>query len=113
MAWLERVARALYMACLGGRYDMPNAHLLAAIFFAADDARKFMTSPQRSEATGNRVVLIGRDTRLAADDEVSLAYRPLVPAIGSDLQTVSERTRAWHYGWRWAATGGATCRVRT
>jgi len=37
------------------------------------------------------VVLFCRDARLAADDEVSLAYGPLVPPLERDLKAVAER----------------------
>jgi hypothetical protein len=48
---------------------------------------------ERGEAPGDHGVLFGRNAWLAADDEVSLAYRPVVPTIEGDLKAVSERTR--------------------
>jgi hypothetical protein len=49
--------------------------------------------PESSEAAGDGLVLLRRNTWLAADDEVSLPYHPLVPAIEGNLQAVAERAR--------------------
>jgi hypothetical protein len=59
--------------------------------------------PPSSEPTLYRVVLLGRDCSLVADDEIALDYRPLAPAFECHLKTVAERT---HMTGR---DGGSSC----
>jgi len=46
-----------------------------------------------SAASGHRLVLLGRDAWLASNDEVPLAYCPLVPPVEGHFKGVAECTR--------------------